>query len=209
MTPSRARAFALVLLSALCIASCSNKDNPVSTSGSTVLWPLAKGNQWDFQSYEYNSLTQQLEPSDVVSCLVLGDSTIQGTKWWLCSVPDTPFIGLLNRSDGLWALDEEGKDNLVLRYPGKVNDSWRVHTGRTLQDTIIVKLTATNTPVTDPAGTFLCMEYYLTNLAGDAALTWHIAPGKGLIRTQAEQRDTASGRSLVVAKSELKTYVLH
>lgn len=147
----------------------------------TFIVPLAIGNNWTSYFVEYNESGSVVD-SGLTTTLVIGDSIIEDSTWYLISDSTTFGDSSLwtNMDDGLWAWSDTTTPNayLALKYPATAGESY------TLFDPVTVTVESTNASVTVPAGTFECYYYRMhVPIYGTIGRVW-AAPNIGVVQGQ-------------------------
>lgn len=162
-----------VVLIVLFGLGCKSNDNVTNSSEVTsVILPLAVGNEW---IYAHNST----QPPDTHR--VLSDTTIDGETWYLWQSQAGTVIPAINRSTGLW-INSGGVEYRFLKYPASSGDTYQF---TNLQATV----ESTRDSVEVPGGFHFCWKYVFT-YAGNNALILFAAPDIGIVRWEEWNAET-------------------
>ncbi len=147
----------------------------------TFIVPLAIGNNWTSHFVEYDASGSVVD-SGLTTTLVIGDSIINDSTWYLISDSTTFGDSSLwtNMDDGLWSWSDTTTPNayLALKYPATAGESYP------LFDPVTVTVESTNASVTVPAGTFECYYYRMhVPIYGTIGRVW-AAPNVGVVKGQ-------------------------
>lgn len=163
-----------LLLTTILIQSCSQTTDPVIKDYSNEIIPLAIGHKWDYHTNIYDTtgnIVWNFNSSDIV----IGDSTIENTKWFYFDKNALYFSVL---SDGYHYYNKYETDSLknilVYKYPCNLGDTYSYY-----------EVTKVDTQITVPAGTFKCIMYSLRMQTSMdfAYLDFFIKPGVGIVKT--------------------------
>jgi hypothetical protein len=188
-------------------SGCKNESNPVShhttTQQQKQLLPLRVGNQWSYILTTYDT-SGNVQSADTNIVQIVRDTMIQNERWYLVGNSSSAPEIITNRANGLWYLRvgmRWWQAVLYAKYPASVNDSWSG------PDSAVVTVTSTNTAVTVPRGTYVCLRYsYFDPHIQAVNQIKNICPGYGIIEDEFYTQ-TLSGRSYVLTKRELFSIV--
>ena len=191
-----------LLLSVLLVASCGDKStNPKPTS---VLMPLAIGNQWEYAITDYDTNSVVISV-DTVLMEIVKDTVIQNMTFYILTadgVRNPELFWPSNQSEGIWLfIPFDSTLSLGFKYPASVGD--RAIFG---QDSMVVA--SANASVTVPAGTFQCYQYNTYSSGTGLEQIWYFSPNRGLVKTE-DYAKTPGGTLYVDEQLELISFNLH
>ncbi len=95
--------FILAGTAALILEGCSKSDSNPAAPGSVLqIWPLAKGNRWTLDRYDYDSRTGQLEWAGMETFRIEDDTLLDGVLWYEGSGSEAGFSLMANLAEGCW-----------------------------------------------------------------------------------------------------------
>jgi hypothetical protein len=193
-------------------------NSPTLTDNSTPseIWPFAIGNRWAGRVTSYNEVGG-IDSTWFRTYSITGTIDLFDGQWYQ-SNPDSYYR---NTSNGCYHRID-GRNEFLLKYPGNLGDTCnsqryvRITSTGQIVDTVYgqTTITAVDTMVTVPRGTFTCMEYSMAvpQLPGSSsaiASTFHYfyAPGVGPVKEIYSGYD--STQLILVNTWELVDYTLH
>lgn len=152
--------FQLVLL-------CGKTENEITDPYGIIspIYPLKVGNKWTFRK-TYSSAGGTVLGSDTVTQTIVGETMIEGEKWFLLRSTDNVDQLMTARQDGIYLYYPDIK-TAVLRYKYPVNmgeqytSGYEEWTGAV--DTLVafsMAVASTNEAISVPSGNYQCYEYY-------------------------------------------------
>lgn len=164
----------IVVLLLVLIQSCSEETEPIIKDHSNEIIPLAVGHKWEYHIDIYDT-TGNITWNFNSSNIIIGDSTIENTKWFYFD-KNALYFSLL--PDGYHYYNKYETDSLknILVYKFPCN------AGETYNDYKVAKV---DTQITVPAGTFNCIMYSLRKESSSdfANIDFFIKPGVGIVKT--------------------------
>jgi hypothetical protein len=193
-----------ILLSLSIAIAAGNCTNVVTPSNPTVLMPLQRGNMWIGRTpsgsgrYKFDTLE------------ITGDTMVTGQHWFTARTSWRTLLLVANRPEGFVTAITQWNGGihieLTIHFPAKLDD--RLVDGGLFETSYgnyqsagrirhVLIVTASDTVITVPAGTFRCLELKsLTIPVDSAALKFHpwilrmkeeggrayIAPGIGIVK---------------------------
>jgi hypothetical protein len=176
-----------ILILIVALAGCGGKkeDSDASKSiietrvGAAKLFPFEIGTEWVYQMSAYDTTVKALRVIRVDTINVLGDTIINGSKWYkIRSLLGEMGYGI-NWNDGLYYARAGQKPFLWAKYPSQVGETLTSVIGDVQASNTVA---ATELKIEVPAGEFFCNEYI--QQVGPEKLTtkYYFAPGVGLIK---------------------------
>ncbi|MFC2132034.1 hypothetical protein ACFLSQ_11430 [Bacteroidota bacterium] len=199
----------LYITTAFLFVSCSDKTlEPVANDSDLI--PLAEGNKWVYNSYDYNDSSGTQITTFVHE--ILYKEAINQETWYFMN-RDTNQTAYINRYNGLWFAWSLSKDNekQLANYPLKLYDSvfydifTRTNENGQIIDSISIfkKITSLNSVITVPAGKFICVEIREISYNKDgmedrySQIVEYYKPGIGRIKVMYYDTDNEGNRTLV------------
>lgn len=180
--------FTMVSLS--CKDSTSPAGSPVNAG---AIIPLAVGNQWVMRSYSWDS-TGTPNVTEIDTTRIERDTLLLSERWFI----GRTGIPVTNRSTGYWIFIDS-MPQLFLKYPTSLNESYLYR-----EDT--VRVTALDTAITVPGGTFSCICYTMTyRIADYVSQILLVSPNSGIIRREIIAH-TSGGSEYLARREELISF---
>ncbi len=190
--------FVVPLVLALCVLNLSCKKDESSPAAALFgsIMPLKVGNSWTYKITGYDFLGAVLPFSfGDISLRITNETTIGSEKWYSL---DGSLV--TNRADGLWSRDSLGREQLDLKYPANVNDTYTSGSSQ-------IVVTSTNQSIGVPQGQYSCYAYRYGSGTSFEVVQF-CAPNVGIVKIEGYQR-TLSGRTYVATTFELKGLTLN
>jgi hypothetical protein len=181
----------LVGASLLSLASACNDEKTAGEKADTsVIVPLKAGRAW-VGTYTTHSYEPYSTASTTYTYSIIDTFTVQGEKWFVIERKfGTDAIGhkwsLTNRKDGLWSRGLSYADTssgdyplLYAKFPTEIDaryDGFGVE--------CFVRVSAIDTSITVPAGTFRCYGYEWRDNASPDYGTFYLSPGIGWVKEE-------------------------
>jgi hypothetical protein len=159
----------------LVVAGCGGDDDPAGPEpASGVIVPLAVGNKWIYDVYDFPPVGDPVQTLD--SIVVVGDSTVGAETRYRLNLGTEQMV---NRGNGLW-YKPSGTDQLYLQfaYPADVGAGWAAGVGGEISMTLVSKSAA----ITVPEGTYVCWQY-VAEIIPTGITVYYVAPNVGIIRS--------------------------
>ena len=168
---------ALLLISIIIIA-CKEKPTAPLTPTANEIWPLAVGNTWTYDIYNYHANEpDSLKLTDTLVYEVSGTIKVLDKEWYECKLNSDKIIYMINHADGLWMYipkvsPEFYPDSvkLTFKYPTVLNDTNNGYRTESLSHQI-----------TTPAGKFDCIRYIDLNRGFYKSNGVFFYPGVGMV----------------------------
>jgi hypothetical protein len=162
--------FILLPLIVFVLIGCSEDDsNPTTPAETKVLMPLAVGNYWIYDSYNYaNGMLQRRDLDTTIITATLTDD--DGFLWFM----HAGWLPYRNSAYGL----EMAYGGLRFKYPATLGDRIEFPTS----DPYAIEVINLDTLVTTPLGDFNCIRYSFGELNSTSRTFDCYCPGVGLVR---------------------------
>lgn len=195
---------AMLILST--IFGCKKDSNPiVSPNPTPVIMPLEIGNKWVRQFTLYDTSGVPFS-SGTDSITVLRDTLISNERYFVLILQGAERV-LSNQSEGLsWFLGTFGW-GLQYKYPGLPGDSFYYIGGANVS-----RITATDTVLTVPAGTYSCYHYSTIinpSYPIHGRLEEYVAPHLGFVQSEWFQSVSASSPLYLYSRIKLMSFKLN
>ncbi len=167
----------------------SNENLLENREGMTLIFPLDLSTEWIYEVGALDTSTSSMRLIKVDTFSLVGDTTIDGVKWFKAKGLGLDDYYAVNWNDGLYYARTGGKPFLFAKYPADVGDTFTSQIGRVEAKTTVA---AIGLEIKVPAGTFFCHQYSQT--IGEQGMTtnYYLAPGVGLIKMDVLDRVGAS-----------------
>jgi hypothetical protein len=163
--------------------------------------PLAIGNKWNFNIYAYDT-TGAIIVSNILSYEVIGDSMINGSRWFKIS----NFL-CANRSNGFSSLSNSDQ-LLIFKYPAAAQDSFYVN-----GVVNYLHVASIDTTITISLGTYHCYAFDSHQLISPGAFggsyeILYVSPEVGIVKGEVYAAAQVGKKQYLWATTELSSVTL-